>query len=196
MFTGIIEEVGTVQHAAPRMKVLCSAVLGGAFIGASIAVNGTCLTAVQIDSDGFWVDLSPETLARTNLGDLEPGSLVNLERPLSIGDRLSGHLVQGHVDGTAEFVALQELPGGNWWLQIRLPLDLERYMIPKGSVTIDGISLTIAELKGTLLSVAIIPHTYENTALRDKKPESRVNIEIDLIAKYVEKFVVRPAQLS
>ncbi len=196
MFTGIIEEVGTIQHSAPRMKVLCRTVLGGAVIGASIAVNGTCLTAVQLDSDGFLVDLSPETLARTNLGDLQPGSLVNLERPLSVGDRLSGHIVQGHVDGTAEFAALTELPGGNWWLQIRLPADLERYMIPKGSLAIDGISLTIAELKDTLLSVAIIPHTYENTALRDMKRGSRVNIEVDLIAKYVEKFVIRPAQPS
>ncbi len=193
MFTGIIEEVGTIHQAVPRVKVLCHAVLEDALIGASIAVNGTCLTVVQLDSNGFWVDLSPETLARTNLGDLEPGSLVNLERPLFIGDRLSGHLVQGHVDGTAELTSLKELSGGNWWLQIRLTPNLERYMILKGSVTIDGISLTIAELQGDLLSVAIIPHTYENTALRSKKPGTRVNIEVDLIAKYVEKLIVRPA---
>jgi riboflavin synthase len=189
MFTGIVEEVGAIEQAGSHMKVACRTVLTGSVIGSSIAVNGTCLTAVQIDADGFHVDLSPETLARTNLGDLNIGSPVNLERPVAVGDRLSGHIVQGHVDGTGEFLNLAELADGNWWLEVRVSPELDRYMILKGSIALDGISLTIAGLRGGVLSVAIIPHTYRNTTLHATKPGSRVNIEVDLIAKYVEKLV-------
>jgi riboflavin synthase len=146
------------------------------------------LTAVKIESGSFWVDLAPETLARTNLGDLREGSLVNLERPVAVGERLSGHIVQGHVDGTAEFVSLEELPDQNWWLELRIPSELDRYMIHKGSVALDGISLTIASLKHSTLGVAIIPHTYANTTIRCYGPEMRVNVEVDMIAKYVEKL--------
>ncbi len=188
MFTGIVEEVGTVAQAGTRMKLLCRAVLEDAYSGSSIAVNGACLTVVGMDADGFWMDLSPETLARTNLGDLQTGSLVNLERPVKVGDRLSGHIVQGHVDGTAEFLGLRALEDGNWWLEVRLSPELDRYTIMKGSIAIDGISLTIAALDGGRLSFAIIPHTYENTNLRERQPGSRVNIEVDMIAKYVEKL--------
>src|ERR1700683_603822 len=167
MFTGIVEELGTVAIAGHRMRIQCRLVLEDAVEGSSIAVNGVCLTAVDLQTDGFWCDLSPETLARTNLGALREGSLVNLERPAAVGDRLSGHIVQGHVDGTAEFLGLDPLPGGNWWLKVRIPSDLGRYLIPKGSVTLDGVSLTIASLEGASLKdaiagVAIIPHTYEN----------------------------------
>jgi riboflavin synthase len=190
VFTGIVEEVGVVAQAGTRMKVLCRTVLEDAYAGSSIAVNGTCLTAVKIEADGFWMDLSPETLARTNLGELQPGSLVNLERPVAVGERLSGHIVQGHVDGTGEFVALRELEDGNWWLEVRLTAELDRYTIMKGSICIDGISLTIAGLDRGTLSVAIIPHTYENTNLRARKPGSQVNIEVDMIAKYVEKLTM------
>ena len=122
-------------------------------------------------------------------GTLKPGSLVNLERPVAVGDRLSGHIVQGHVDGTAEFVSFESLEDGNWWLQIRVPPALDRYMIVKGSISIDGISLTIASLENGVLSVAIIPHTFEQTNLREKKSGDRVNIEVDMIAKYVEKLI-------
>ncbi len=188
MFTGIVEEVGIVAQPGARMKVLCRTVLEDAYPGSSIAVNGTCLTALQLQVDGFWMDLSPETLARTNLGDLKPGSLVNLERPVAVGDRLSGHIVQGHVDGTAEFVSMRELEDGNWWLEVRLAPELDRYTIMKGSICIDGISLTIAGLERGKLSFAIIPHTYENTNLRERKPGERINIEVDMIAKYVEKL--------
>jgi riboflavin synthase len=188
VFTGIVEEVGTVAQAGTRMKLLCRAVLEDAYSGSSIAVNGACLTVVGMDADGFWMDLSPETLARTNLGDLQTGSLVNLERPVKVGDRLSGHIVQGHVDGTAEFLGLRALEDGNWWLEVRLSPELDRYTIMKGSIAIDGISLTIAALDGGRLSFAIIPHTYENTNLRERQPGSRVNIEVDMIAKYVEKL--------
>jgi riboflavin synthase len=192
MFTGIIEEVGTIVSPGARLKVRCRRTLRDATEGSSIAVNGVCLTATSLESDGFWADLAPETLARTNLGDLFVDSEVNLERPVAVGDRLSGHIVQGHVDGTATLVSLQPLGDGNWWLTVRVPADLSRYMIQKGSVTLDGISLTIAAIQDHLVSTAIIPHTYEHTALRRLAPGARVNVEADLIAKYVEKLMVRP----
>jgi len=189
VFTGIVDELGIVEVAGSHLHIRCSKVLEDSAIGSSIAVNGVCLTAVKIESDSFWVDLAPETLARTNLGDLREGSLVNLERPVAVGERLSGHIVQGHVDGTAEFLSLEELPDQNWWLELRIPSELDRYMIHKGSVALDGISLTIASLKHSTLGVAIIPHTYANTTIRCYGPEMRVNVEVDMIAKYVEKLV-------
>ena len=189
MFTGIVEELGTVVVAGSRMRIECAKVLEGSTEGSSIAVNGVCLTAVQLERDGFWCDLSPETLARTNLGTLRPRSLVNLERPVAVGERLSGHIVQGHVDGTAEFLSLTPLPDQNWWLEVRIPPELDRYMIHKGSIALDGVSLTIAALQDHALSVAIIPHTYENTAMRSYQRGVGVNVEVDLIAKYVEKLV-------
>jgi riboflavin synthase len=190
MFTGIIEEVGVVAAAGPRMRIECRKVLEDIKEGASIAVNGVCLTAVNIQPDGFWCDLSPETLARTNLGALREGLLVNLERPAAVGDRLSGHIVQGHVDGTAEFLALEPLPEGNWWLTVRIPRDLDRYLIPKGSVTLDGVSLTIASLESGVAAIAIIPHTYQNTVMREYRAGAAVNLEVDLIGKYVEKLLI------
>jgi riboflavin synthase len=189
VFTGIVEEVGAVAVAGPRMRIGCRRVLQDTKEGSSIAVNGVCLTAVDIQPDGFWCDLSPETLARTNLGGLREGSLVNLERPAAVGDRLSGHIVQGHVDGTAEFLALEPLPGGNWWLTVRIPRELDRYLIPKGSVALDGVSLTIALLKDDVAAVAVIPHTYENTVIREYRAGVAVNVEVDVIGKYVEKLL-------
>ena len=189
MFTGIIEETGSVAVAGNRMRIRCRKVLEDAGEGSSIAVNGVCLTAVDLQPDGFWCDLSPETVACTNLGALREGSLVNLERPAAVGDRLSGHIVQGHVDGTAEFLALEPLPGGNWWLTVRIPRDLSRYLIPKGSVTLDGVSLTVASLEGDIAAVAIIPHTYENTVMREYRAGAAVNVEVDVIGRYVEKLL-------
>lgn len=189
MFTGIIEEVGRIAAAGTRMRIQCRLVLADIKEGASISVNGVCLTAVDIQDDGFWCDLSPETLARTNLGALREGSLVNLERPAAVGDRLSGHIVQGHVDGTAEFLALEPLPEGNWWLTVRMPRELDRYLIPKGSVTLDGVSLTVALLKDDEAGIAIIPHTYENTVMREYRAGAAVNVEVDVIGKYVEKLL-------
>src|SRR5882762_3346705 len=183
VFTGIIEEVGVIAAAGSRMKVHCRTVLEDTKVGASIAVNGVCLTAATIEPDGFRCDLSPETLSRSNLGMLQVGSRVNLERAAALGDRLSGHIVQGHVDGTAEFLSLESLPDGNWWLKVRMPVELERYLIHKGSVTLDGVSLTIAELEQAVVSVAIIPHTYANTVLQDYKAGRRINVEVDLIGK-------------
>src|SRR5580704_11295394 len=190
MFTGIIEEVGVVVAAGHRMRVQCRLVLEDIKEGASIAVNGVCLTAVNIQPDAFWCDLSPETLARTNLGALRAGSLVNLERPAAVGDRLSGHIVQGHVDATAKFLALEPLSEGNWWLTVGIPRELDRYLIPKGSITLDGVSLTVAALDGDVAAIAIIPHTYQNTVMREYRAGAAVNLEVDVIGKYVEKLLI------
>lgn len=189
MFTGIIEELGTVESAAPRLRVRCATVLEGSPEGASIAVNGVCLTAVDLRPDSFAADVAPETLRRSNLGALRPGSRVNLERPLSPTGRLSGHIVQGHVDGTGEFLSLEALGDDNWWLRIRVPAELDPFLVYKGSIAIDGISLTIAALEGDVLSVTIIPHTYRNTTLGGYRPGAKVNLECDVLAKHVEKLL-------
>jgi riboflavin synthase len=189
MFTGIIEELGTVEAAAPKLRVRCSTVMPDMTEGASIAVNGVCLTAVGLRPDGFSADVAPETLRLTNLGALRPGSRVNLERPLSPAGRLSGHIVQGHVDGTGEFQSLDALGEDNWWLKIRVPDELDPFLVYKGSIAIDGISLTIAALEGSLLSVTIIPHTYKNTTLGGYRPGAKVNLECDVLAKHVEKLL-------
>jgi riboflavin synthase len=198
MFTGIIEEVGEVRRlirhdAGARLEVGCRAVLSDATPGVSIAVNGVCLTAVEADELHFSADLAPETLRRSNLGALQTGSLVNLERPLSLSTRLSGHMVQGHVDGTGELQQFEQLGDGNWWLRVSVPSDLNRYVIEKGSITLDGISLTIAGLGTGSVQVAIIPHTYAATNLRTRQRGDWINIEVDLIAKYVEKLL-RPQE--
>jgi riboflavin synthase len=194
LFTGIIEELGEVeslakQTAGARLRVRCARVLEDMKPGSSIAVNGVCLTAVEIGRDAFSADLAPETLRRSNLGDLGPGARVNLERPLAPTDRLSGHIVQGHVDGTGELLALDQLGDENWWLKIRVPAELDRYLVFKGSIAIDGISLTIASLERDVLGVTIIPHTYQNTTLVAHKPGDRVNLECDVLAKHVEKLL-------
>ncbi len=189
MFTGIVEELGTVAVPGHRMNVQCRAVLQDMRPGASIAVNGVCLTAVELETGGFWCDLSPETLACTNLGLLQAGSRVNLERPAAVGDRLSGHLVQGHVDATAELLALDALADNNWLLKVGIPRHLERYLIHKGSVTLDGVSLTVASLDGGTLDIAVIPHTYEHTIIHTYRPPAAINVEVDLIGKYVERLL-------
>ena len=189
MFTGIIEELGTVITAGPRLSVRCSTVMSDLTEGASVAVNGVCLTAVGLRPDGFSADLAPETLRRSNLGDLRAGSRVNLERPLLPTSRLSGHIVQGHVDGTGEFLGLDSLGEDNYWLRIRVPAELDRFLVFKGSIAIDGISLTIAALKGDVLSVTIIPHTFRNTTLSGYRAGSRVNLECDVLATHVEKLM-------
>jgi riboflavin synthase len=196
VFTGIIEEVGQIEAiqqriAGARVRIRCQQVLSDTQEGASIAVNGCCLTALDLHPDSFASDLSPETLSRTNLGGLQSGSLVNLERPLLATGRLNGHVVQGHVDGTGEFLSYEALGDGNWWLKVRIPKDLGKYVVSKGSIAIDGISLTVAGLDEEIVSVAIIPQTYHATALRDHAPGNRVNIEVDVFAKYVEKLLSR-----
>lgn len=194
MFTGIVEETGTVerlerQTGGARLALRSREVLSDLDVGGSIAVNGVCLTAVMISSEGFSADLSPETLERTNLGLLRSADTVNLERPLMPTGRLSGHFVQGHVDGVGELVSLESLPDGNWWLSMRVPADLLRYLVFKGSIAIDGISLTIASLEADVIGVAIIPHTYERTNLAGLRVGAKVNLECDVIAKHVERLL-------
>lgn len=189
MFTGIVEELGVVEQPGARLRIQCRTVLEDSREGSSIAVNGVCLTAVDLDARSFAADLAPETMRRSNLGDLRAGSRVNLERPLSPSGRLSGHIVQGHVDGTGELLELKELGDDNWWMRVRIPPELDRYLVYKGSIAIDGISLTIAELNGDVLAVTVIPHTHRNTNLGNRKPGDRLNLECDMLAKHVEKLL-------
>lgn len=194
MFTGIIEELGRVialqeRPIGARLSIGCSTILCDAALGASIAVNGACVTAVELEVDRFSADLAPETLRRTNLGDLKPGSAVNLERPLRANSRLDGHFVLGHVDGTAVVESMQALGEGNWWLRIRVPQELTCYIVSKGSVAVDGMSLTVADIDGDLVSFTIIPHTYTNTTVQGYSAGSRVNLEVDILAKHLEKLV-------
>jgi len=194
MFTGIIEELGAVESiqnraAGARLKIHCQRVLEDMVEGASIAVNGVCLTAVDLRPDAFSADLAPETLQRSNLSGLRALSRVNLERPLLPTGRLSGHIVQGHVDATGEFLSLEALGDENWWLKVRVPAELDPYLVYKGSVALDGISLTIAALEASVLSVTVIPHTYRNTTLGTYQQGNRVNIECDILAKHVEKLI-------
>jgi riboflavin synthase len=194
MFTGIVEELGRVDaiemHAAgARLRIACTTVLEDAKEGSSIAVNGVCLTALDLRAGSFAADVAPETLRRTNLGDMTRGDPVNLERPLLATGRLSGHVVQGHVDGTGELVSLDSVGDDNWWLKVRIPAELDRYVVYKGSLAIDGISLTVAAIENCVVSVTIIPHTYRQTALHARKAGDRVNLECDVFAKYLEKMV-------
>ncbi len=194
MFTGIVEELGTVEsftrHAVgARLRIRCGHVLSDAVPGCSIAVNGVCLTAIELAAESFSADLAPETLNRSNLGDLQPGDRVNLERPLALGARLSGHIVQGHVDATGTLESLRELGDGNWELTVQAPRDLDRFLVYKGSIAIDGISLTVASVTDGLVKVAIIPHTKAATNLSHRRPGDRVNIECDVLAKHVDKLL-------
>ena len=184
MFTGIVEELGVVvERDGGHFRFGASVVVEDAKVGDSIAVNGCCLTVVEI-GPGWWeADAVDETLHRTNLDDLQPGDRVNLERPVRVTDRLGGHLVQGHVDAVGEVV--EPAPG----LRVRMPRELAKYVVEKGSITVDGCSLTVVDALDDEFSVAIIPHTAEVTTLGRRKPGDRVNVEVDLVAKYVERLV-------
>src|SRR6185503_766405 len=194
MFTGIVEEVGEIAAADRRADVLTLRVraphlAAGLARGASVAVNGCCLTAVETSRDGFTCDLTRETLERTGFAErLVPGVLVNLERPMRADGRFDGHIVQGHVDGLGEILAL-ERSGEAAELRVAVPPALERYLVEKGSIAVDGISLTVAALQPRGFSVALIPYTLEHTNLRAARPGDRVNLEIDVIAKYVERLL-------
>ncbi|MCD9623174.1 riboflavin synthase [Rhabdothermincola salaria] len=187
MFTGIVEELGSVvRRDGARLRIAATRVLDDATLGASTAVNGCCLTVVAFDAgEGWWeADVSDETFARTNLGALGPGDPVNLERPVRMQDRLGGHLVQGHVDAVGEVV--RGVPD----LRIRVPKDLLRYVVEKGSVTVDGISLTVVDVLDDGFTVAVIPHTAAVTTLGAKGPGDPVNLEVDVMAKYTERLLV------
>jgi riboflavin synthase len=193
MFTGIIEEAGRVTSAVRRGELLvvriAAALAGELPLGGSVAVNGCCLTAVEVSAEGFTCELTPETLARTRFDErLREGVRVNLERPLRADGRFDGHIVQGHVDGVGRVVELRRL-GASAELRVAAPAELERYLVLKGSVAVDGVSLTVAGLAGSVFGVALIPYTLERTNLGDAGPGDHVNLEADLIAKYVERLL-------
>lgn len=192
MFTGIIEETGRVTGLAPsgRLSVEASAVLEDTKIGDSIAVSGICLTVVEMTDSSFAVDVMPETLKRSTLGSLRPGATVNLERAMQAGGRLGGHLVNGHVDGLGTVRSRRPL-GNAVIFDIDVDRDIAKYFVSKGSVAVDGISLTVVEARHDSFSVSIIPHTRAQTTLEDARPGTQVNIEVDVIAKYVEAFLAR-----
>ena len=195
MFTGIIEEVGSVaaiQQAGEkrRLTVRCSRLLPELKHGDSIAVSGVCLTAVDLGNDSFTADLAQETWKRTSFSRLQQGALVNLELPMRANGRFDGHVVQGHVDGVGTLVSLAPIKGGkDFRMTIRVPSEVTRYIVAKGSLAIEGISLTVAAVDGIEVQVAIIPHTAEVTNLNSLKPGDPVNLEVDVIAKYVEKMI-------
>lgn len=190
MFTGIVEELGAVvERASDRITVSCRTVLADTDVGSSIAVNGVCLTVVDRGPDHLGFGLSEETLRRTSLAGLSPGDPVNLERPVTLTTRLGGHLVQGHVDGVGEVVGVEAAPAGGTWLTIRPPAELVRYLVDKGSVSVDGVSLTVAGVDGDAFAVALIPHTLAVTTLGAAGAGDEVNLEVDVLAKYVERLL-------
>ena len=193
MFTGIIEELGTIESLTPneggaRIVVSATTVTSDSRDGDSISVNGVCLTALDITSTSFAADLSQETLDRSTLGSLKVGSRVNLERAVTPVTRLGGHIVQGHVDARGEFVSADE-NGDFWTVRIRYPKEIAQYLVYKGSIAVEGISLTIAKLTDDSFDIAIIPKTWELTNLSTLKPGDAVNLEADVIAKYVERMI-------
>ena len=196
MFTGIVEELGevvAVERGADSavLTVRGPVVTSDATPGASIAVNGVCLTVVGHDGHSFSVDVMAETLSRSSLGSLLAGDVVNLERAMAATSRFGGHIVQGHVDGTGQIVA--RLPGDRWEVvQLTLPPDLSRYVVEKGSITVDGISLTVSAITEDTFSVSLIPTTLELTTLGHKKVGDLVNLEVDVVAKYVERLLTHP----
>ena len=185
MFTGIVEELGKVgSRNGSRLRINSTTVLEGSDLGASIAVNGCCLTVVATDGSSYWdADVSEETYSRTNLGSLQTGDVVNLERPMALGERLGGHMVLGHVDAVGHVVS----PAPD--LVIRIPRDLMHLIVEKGSVTVDGISLTAFDVTADTFRVAVIPHTTAVTTLGVRKPGDAVNIEMDVLAKHVQRLV-------
>jgi len=195
MFTGIVEEVGRITKIEQRgenrrITITADNTPKELGTGNSVAVSGVCLTAVDIKSGSFCADLAPETWRLTSFSRIHEGALVNLELPMKADGRFGGHVVQGHVDGMGKLVSFDRIGDSeNWWLNIELPDEVEKYTVYKGSISIEGISLTVAQLKKNRCTVAIIPHTVEMTNLHSLKPGDPVNLEADLIAKYVEKMM-------
>jgi riboflavin synthase len=193
VFTGIIEHVGTIESLdlsgdGGRIAIQAPSVAPSLAVSNSIAINGCCLTVVSRDTERFSADLSGETLAKTSFRELKPGARVNLEQALTAGKELGGHFVLGHIDNVGRITHLTA-EGENWWLGVQVPEDFARYIVPKGSVTIDGISLTVARWSNRIAEVAVIPYTYERTNLRDRRPSDAVNLEGDVLGKYVERYL-------
>ena len=197
MFTGIIEHLGTVeslalQNDSGRVTIHAPTLASKLEVSNSIAVNGCCLTIVSVDKGHFSADLSGETVRKTSFGAgrgaLKGGARVNLEQPLTAGKEFGGHFVLGHIDGTGEVAHLRK-EGESWWYGVQVPKEFARYVVPKGSITIDGVSLTIAERRNGIVEIAVIPYTYEHTNIRDRKPGDAVNLEGDILGKYVERYL-------
>ena len=193
MFTGIIEEIGIVKSvrkgsASFSMLISADVAASGLKQGDSVNTNGACLTVTALGHDSFTVDVMPETMRSTNLGGLKTGSLVNLERALQLSSRLGGHLVSGHIDGTGVIHRIKKEDNAVW-ITVKTVAEILRYMIPKGSVALDGISLTVVHVDAAMFDVSLIPHTMKVTTLMDKKPGDILNVECDMVAKYIEKFM-------
>jgi riboflavin synthase len=193
VFTGIIEHIGTVESLdsrtdGGRITIHAPSVAASLVISNSIAVNGCCLTVISRDKERFSADLSGETLAKTSFRELKRGAHVNLEQPLTAGKEFGGHFVLGHVDGVGRITQLTA-EGENWWLGVQVPEDFARYIVSRGSVTIDGVSLTVARWRDRIAEIAVIPFTYEHTNLPDRKPGDAVNLEGDVLGKYVERYL-------
>lgn len=199
MFTGLIQEIGQVAgirriDGKSRITVNASQIPSELKVGDSVAVSGVCLTAVDLRGKQFSADLAEETVQRTSLGHLKKGVWVNLELPTRAQDRLGGHVVQGHVDGVGQLADFKKIKGGeDWRLVIELPAGMERYIVPQGSITVEGISLTVARISGSRVEIAIIPHTYKATNLHTLRAGNPLNIEVDILAKYAEKARVGQA---
>jgi riboflavin synthase len=195
MFTGIVEEVGRIEQISQsgenrRITISAQNTPNDLGAGDSVAVSGVCLTALEIKPDSFCADLAPETWERTSFSRVREGALVNLELPMKADGRFGGHIVQGHVDGVGNVIGFDRIADSeNWWLHIAIPREIEKYTVYKGSICIEGISLTVAKLDGRHCTIAIIPHTVEMTNLHSLKAGDPVNLEADLIAKYVEKMM-------
>ena len=197
MFTGIVEHFGTIESltlgdTGGRVTIHAPALASSLAPSNSIAVNGCCLTVVLLENGRFSADLSGETLRKTSFGagaaGLQKGARVNLEQPLTAGKEFGGHFVLGHVDTVGRVTRL-EPEGENWWYEVRVPDDFARYVVPKGSITMDGISLTVARWSGNVAAIAVIPYTYEHTNIRDRKPGDAVNLEGDVLGKYIERYL-------
>ncbi|TVP89040.1 MAG: riboflavin synthase [Pseudomonadaceae bacterium] len=195
MFTGIIEAVGQIQRMQPRGGDVRLYVKTGKLdladvkLGDSIAVNGVCLTAVELPGDGFWADVSQETIRRSALSNLKEGSRVNLEKALTPASRLGGHLVSGHVDGVGKVLSLEQ-DARSWHFRIEAPANLAKYIAEKGSITVDGISLTVNAVEGAIFHLNIVPHTMQETVMGDYQPGTTVNLEVDVIARYLERLLL------
>lgn len=199
MFTGLIEEVGLVVSLTDgdgtrRLTIACSKLLPEIRKGDSVAVSGVCLTAVELTAENFSADLAAETLARTSLSRLRPGRQVNLELPMKAENRMGGHMVQGHVDGVGKFISLKRIEGKeDYWLRLEIPPELAKYVVFKGSIAVEGISLTVAKIEGNEVTIAIVPHTFEMTNVGELQPGDPMNVEVDVVAKYVEKMLGQTA---
>ncbi len=193
MFTGIIEEIGTLRRIQPiaggkRLGIRALKIIDDLKPDDSVAINGVCLTVTQLEADGFWIDAVGETLQKSTLNDMGEGAGVNLERAIRLQDRLGGHLLQGHVNGRARITQIVKR-GENYYLEVDLPREITKYVIDEGSIALDGISLTIASLKGMKAGISVIPHTWTHTNLKQRKVNDMINVETDVIARYIERLL-------